>query len=102
MSDERDSDRMSDRDLPSEPPRQVSGPVRVYGWTWGPDEGRRPGLPSGGDAPRHPTSSSPSDLFVGRRTSAPTECSPGGQPEPDGVPAVAVSTADATAAAMRS
>src|SRR5204863_7396216 len=70
--------------------------------TWGPDEGRRPGLPSGGDAPRHPTSSSPSDLFVGRRTSAPTECSPGGQPEPDGVPAVAVSTADATAAAMRS
>ena len=27
--------------------RQVSadGPVRVYGWSWGPDEQRRPGLP---------------------------------------------------------
>ena len=27
--------------------RRVSadGPVRVYGWSWGPDEGRRPGLP---------------------------------------------------------
>jgi hypothetical protein len=27
--------------------RQVStdGPVRVYGWSWGPDEERRPGLP---------------------------------------------------------
>ncbi len=27
--------------------RQVSndGPIRVYGWTWGPDEQRRPGLP---------------------------------------------------------
>jgi hypothetical protein len=36
---------MSDRDMPSEPPRQVSGPVRVYGWSWGPDEQRRPGLP---------------------------------------------------------
>ena len=36
---------MSDRDMPSEPPRQVSGPVAVYGWRWGPDEQRRPGLP---------------------------------------------------------
>ena len=31
--------------MPSEPVRQVSGPVRVYGWSWGPDESRRPGLP---------------------------------------------------------
>src|SRR3954452_11944247 len=30
---------MSDRDVRTE------GPVRVYGWTWGPDEQRRPGLP---------------------------------------------------------
>jgi hypothetical protein len=29
-----------------EPSTPVSGPaVRVYGWQWGPDEGRRPGLP---------------------------------------------------------
>jgi hypothetical protein len=35
---------MSDR-MPSEPTRQVSGPVTVYGWRWGPDEQRRPGLP---------------------------------------------------------
>ena len=30
---------MSDRDV------QRDGPVRVYGWSWGPDEQRRPGLP---------------------------------------------------------
>jgi hypothetical protein len=30
---------MSDRQVSSD------GPVRAYGWTWGPDEGRRPGLP---------------------------------------------------------
>lgn len=24
---------------------RADGPVRVYGWSWGPDEGRRPGLP---------------------------------------------------------
>ena len=30
---------MTDRDARAE------GPVRVYGWSWGPDEGRRPGLP---------------------------------------------------------
>ncbi|TMF33528.1 MAG: hypothetical protein E6I26_14075 [Chloroflexi bacterium] len=23
----------------------AEGPVRIYGWSWGPDEGRRPGLP---------------------------------------------------------
>jgi hypothetical protein len=36
---------MSDRELPSEPVRPVSGPVSVYGWRWGPDEQRRPSLP---------------------------------------------------------
>jgi hypothetical protein len=30
---------MSDRQVPA------GGPVRVYGWSWGPDEQRRPGLP---------------------------------------------------------
>jgi len=30
---------MTDREARAE------GPVRVYGWSWGPDEGRRPGLP---------------------------------------------------------
>ena len=30
---------MSDRGV------QRDGPVRVYGWSWGPDEQRRPGLP---------------------------------------------------------
>jgi hypothetical protein len=30
---------MSDRQVPAD------GPVRVYGWSWGPDEQRRPGLP---------------------------------------------------------
>jgi len=30
---------MTDRDL------RADGPVRVYGWSWGPDEQRRPGLP---------------------------------------------------------
>src|SRR5690348_5670454 len=24
---------------------RAGGPVRIYGWTWGPDEQRRPGLP---------------------------------------------------------
>lgn len=24
---------------------RAGGPVRIYGWSWGPDEGRRPGLP---------------------------------------------------------
>src|SRR5690349_10215997 len=32
-------DRMSDRGV------RADGPVRVYGWAWGPDEQRRPGLP---------------------------------------------------------
>ena len=30
-------------DSPAPPPE--AGPVRVYGWTWGPDEERRPRLP---------------------------------------------------------
>jgi hypothetical protein len=30
---------MSDREM------RADGPVRVYGWSWGPDEQRRPGLP---------------------------------------------------------
>ena len=30
---------MTQRDVGAE------GPVRIYGWSWGPDEGRRPGLP---------------------------------------------------------
>lgn len=30
---------MSDRGV------RADGPVRFYGWSWGPDEGRRPGLP---------------------------------------------------------
>ena len=30
---------MTDRGVRSD------GPVRVYGWSWGPDEQRRPGLP---------------------------------------------------------
>jgi len=30
---------MTHRDVGAE------GPVRIYGWSWGPDEGRRPGLP---------------------------------------------------------
>src|SRR6476659_1904498 len=30
---------MSDREI------RADGPVRVYGWSWGPDEQRRPGLP---------------------------------------------------------
>ena len=36
---------MTDREMPSEPTRSVSGPVRIYGWSWGPDEQRRPSLP---------------------------------------------------------
>ncbi|HKB28907.1 MAG TPA: hypothetical protein VKC59_07785 [Candidatus Limnocylindrales bacterium] len=28
-----------------QPPQQESGPVRVYGWAWGPDEDHRPRLP---------------------------------------------------------
>jgi hypothetical protein len=31
---------MTERHLPN-----AEGPVRVYGWSWGPDEQRRPGLP---------------------------------------------------------
>lgn len=30
---------------PSPTPQREAGPVRVYGWTWGPDEERRPRLP---------------------------------------------------------
>jgi hypothetical protein len=30
---------------PTNPPPPESGPVRVYGWSWGPDEARRPRLP---------------------------------------------------------
>ena len=30
---------------PQHPPQPESGPVRAYGWTWGPDEDRRPRLP---------------------------------------------------------
>jgi len=30
---------------PQQPPAREPGPIRVYGWTWGPDEDRRPRLP---------------------------------------------------------
>ena len=35
-----------DEDRPASGAGPIKGPaVRVYGWQWGPDEGRRPGLP---------------------------------------------------------
>jgi hypothetical protein len=30
---------------PQRPPAPEPGPIRAYGWTWGPDEDRRPRLP---------------------------------------------------------